>query len=86
MFKFLFVLFFFFLLLLSLLGFSVLRTFKHILFGKGNSNGDKGGQRRQTTSSNRGQSQSSKAHQNEAPRKKIIAEDEGEYVDYEEVK
>ena len=68
MFKFLFVMFFFFILLVFLMGFSILRTFKNILFGSGSS-GKKGEQRRQTSS-----------------RKKIFAKDEGEYVDYEEVK
>lgn len=85
MFKFIFVMFFFFLLLLFLLGFSVLRTFKNILFGKG-SDANKNGQRRKATSSNRQQS-SHRAQQDQAtPRKKIIGDDEGEYVDYEEIK
>lgn len=84
MLKFIFVMFFFFLLLLFLLGFSVLRTFKNILFGK--SSTGKTGQQRQTTSSSR-QETSSRTHQSTAAsRKKIIGDDEGEYVDYEEVK
>ena len=41
MFKFLFVMFFFFILLVFLMGFSILRTFKNILFGSGSS-GKKG--------------------------------------------
>lgn len=85
MFKFLFVAFFFFMLLMFLLGFSVVRTFKNILFGKGDST-KKGGQKRQTTSSNRRQNNSSTNQNYAAPRKKIIGEDEGEYVDYEEIK
>ena len=48
MFKFLFVMFFFFILLVFLMGFSILRTFKNILFGSGSS-GKKGEQRRQTS-------------------------------------
>ena len=36
MFKFLFVIFFFFILLVFLMGFSILRTFKNIFFGSGN--------------------------------------------------
>lgn len=44
MFKFLFVMFFFFILLVFLMGFSILRTFKNILFGSGSS-GKKGEQR-----------------------------------------
>ena len=47
MFKFLFVIFFFFILLVFLMGFSILRTFKNIFFGSGNST-RKGEQRRQT--------------------------------------
>ena len=46
MFKFLFVIFFFFILLVFLMGFSILRTFKNIFFGSGN-NTRKGEQRRQ---------------------------------------
>ncbi len=82
MFKFIFVLFFMFLLLLFLLGFSVIRTFKNILFGKGGST-NSSGQKRQT--SNR-QQYSSNSRQQTTNRKKIISNDEGEYVDYEEVK
>ena len=37
MFKFLFVIFFFFILLVFLMGFSILRTFKNIFFGSGSS-------------------------------------------------
>lgn len=89
MFKFLFVLFFFFILLVLLMGFSILRTIKNILFGSGRSSGKKGEQRRQT-SSNSGRRQPSRDTAEEdyatAGRKKIFAKDEGEYVDYEEVK
>lgn len=83
MFKFIFVLFFMFLLLLFLLGFSVIRTFKNILFGKGGSTNSRG-QKRQT--SNHRQQHSSNSRQETTNRKKIISNDEGEYVDYEEVK
>ena len=48
MFKFLFVIFFFFILLVFLMGFSILRTFKNIFFGSGNST-RKGEQRRPGT-------------------------------------
>ena len=44
MFKFLFVMFFFFILLVFLMGFSILRTFKNMLFGSGSSNAKKGEQ------------------------------------------
>ena len=85
MFKFLFVMFFFFILLVFLMGFSILRTFKNMLFGSGNSSGKKGEQSRQTNS---GQQQSHTAEEDSvsANRKKIFAKDEGEYVDFEEVK
>lgn len=86
MFKFLFVAFFFFMLLLFLMGFSVVRTFKTLLFGK-DTNADKQKQQRKTSSSSRQRTDGTNSNASyEAPRKKIIAEDEGEYVDYEEVK
>lgn len=81
--------FFFFILLVFLMGFSILRTFKNILFGSGSS-GKKGGQRRQTSSSSSSSSSRSSsansAYEESMSRKKIFAKDEGEYVDYEEVK
>ena len=103
MFKFLFVMFFFFILLVFLMGFSIfrrqrqmcirdrfsiLRTFKNILFGSGSS-GKKGEQRRQTSgysSDARSNSSAREEYASQASRKKIFAKDEGEYVDYEEVK
>ena len=84
MFKFLFVIFFFFILLVFLMGFSILRTFKNIFFGSGNST-RKGEQRRQTNSNTTARDDDD----DRTPyvhRKKIFAKDEGEYVDYEEVK
>ena len=90
MFKFLFVMFFFFLLLVFLMGFSVLRTVKNILFGSGNKGKKSGGQRRQESdysSGSRGHSASAGDYNSrQASRKKIFAKEEGEYVDYEEVK
>lgn len=89
MFKFLFVMFFFFILLVFLMGFSILRTFKNMLFGSGSSSGKKGEQRRQTSSYSGGQQQSHDTAGDDyasANRKKIFAKDEGEYVDFEEVK
>lgn len=87
MFKFLFVIFFFFLLLVFLMGFSVLRTFKKIFFGSGNSGKKEGTHRRttQTTSSGRADAGADRQSQS-SRRKKIFGKDEGEYVDYEEVK
>ena len=77
--------FFFFILLVFLMGFSILRTFKNILFGSG-SCGKKGGQRRQTTTSSSSGRSSTYEEPSSVSRKKIFAKDEGEYVDYEEVK
>lgn len=89
MLKFVFVLFFFFCLLVFLMGFSILRTFKDLFFGGGSSNARKGGQRRQAGSNSGGQRQSrpsSEPDYTSANRKKIFTKDEGEYVDFEEVK
>ena len=89
MFKFFFVIFFFIILLGFLLGFSVLRMLKNILFGSGSKQTKTTGQRRQTNG-NRSESYSSTQNEPESARsnsrKKIFTEDEGEYVDYEEVK
>lgn len=88
MFKFLFVMFFFFILLVFLMGFSILRTVKNILFGSVSS-GKKSGQHRQTSgySSNAHSGKSSREeYSSKSSRKKIFTKDEGEYVDYEEVK
>lgn len=80
--------FFFFILLVFLMGFSILRTFKNILFGSG-SCGKKGEQCRQTSgySSNTHNNNSARGeYASQASRKKIFTKDEGEYVDYEEIK
>lgn len=80
--------FFFFILLVFLMGFSILRTFKNILFGSGSSNGKRGEQRRQTSTNSSRQQSYNTAEEDyaSANRKKIFAKDEGEYVDFEEVK
>ena len=86
MFKFLFVLFFFFILLLVLMGFSVLRMFKNFLFGS-ESSGRKSKKGHQTShTSSRSSSSSREEPTVHVHRKKIFTEDDGEYVDYEEVK
>ena len=92
MFKFLFVIFFFFILLVFLMGFSILRTFKNLFFGSGNST-PKGERHRQTNSNTSGHHSASATVRDDddnrtsyVHRKKIFAKDEGEYVDYEEVK
>jgi hypothetical protein len=76
MFKFLVFLFMFFLVLVSLLGFSALRTFKAILFGNP----------KKRTQSHASAGRSRARNSNPRPsRKKIIPKEEGEYIDYEEV-
>ena len=80
MFKFLFLLFGFFLLLVLLLGFSVIRTFKRILFGA-----PKTETCRRHTNPTAGQQQA-RAEEYAAAKKKLFTKDDGEYVDYEEVK
>lgn len=89
MFKFLFVMFFFFILLVFLMGFSILRTFKNMLFGNGSNNRKKGEQRRQTNTYTSDQQPPHAPHEEDYShpnRKKIFTKDEGEYVDFEEVK
>ncbi len=84
MFKFLFIMFLFFLLLVFLAGFSILRAFKNMLFG-GESNHTKSGRKRREDGSRRRQN-NSEGGNGSPTRKKIFAKDEGEYVDFEEIK
>lgn len=86
MFKFLFVMFFFFILLVFLMGFSILRTFKNMLFGSGSNSGKKGEQRRQTNGGQQPPHNTTEEDYASVNRKKIFTKDEGEYVDFEEVK
>ncbi|MDR1454887.1 MAG: DUF4834 family protein [Tannerella sp.] len=79
MFKFLIFLFFFFLILVSLLGFSALRTFRNILFGNPK-------KRTQAHSSDAADRQRRRNSQPHPSHKKIIPKNEGEYIDYEEVR
>lgn len=91
MFKFLFVIFFLFILLLFLMGFSILRTFKNIFFGSG-SDMRKGERHRRSGSNASGHRSASSSARDDndrsasSRRKKIFDKDDGEYVDYEEVK
>jgi len=80
MFRIFFMIFLFGFILLSLLGFSVVRSFKEFFFGS-----PKSKQRAASQSKQNNQSKTSTNHQKQN-RKKIISADEGEYVDYEEVK
>ena len=81
MFKFLFFIFFLFLLLLFLMGFSVLRSFKRFFFGESDRS-ENSRPHNQRSSSRAAEETRSRATQ----RKKIFTQDDGEYVDYEEVK
>jgi hypothetical protein len=65
-----------------LLGFSVVRTFKNILFGSSN---DRKRENHQRSSKNTTSSKEDYP-QGEASRKKIFTKEDGEYVDYEDVK
>ena len=84
MLKFLFIIFFFGFILVSLLGFSVFRTFKSFFSGDPKDRN----RRRTTMNSNqqRNRPQNTTTQNNPPPKKKVFADDEGEYVDYEEVK
>ncbi|GHT37087.1 hypothetical protein FACS189415_2720 [Bacteroidia bacterium] len=75
MIKFIFFFLIFGVLLVLLMGFSVLRTLKNAIFGSS--------EPKRSTSSRQQQRQTT---QKKPPRKKIFTKDDGEYVDYEEVK
>lgn len=81
MFKFLFFIVGFIVLMTLLLGFSFLRTLKRILFGGGSS--QKRTSQRQT---GRSSSRQQPTQPTAPPKQKIFTKDEGEYVDYEEIK
>lgn len=87
MIKFVLIIFLFFLLLVFLLDFSLVRSLGRFLFGSGNKSTTT-----QHRSSRARQQQHTSRQQRPAdtprpqPKKKIIDKDEGEYVDYEEVK
>lgn len=82
MFKFLFFIFFLFLLLLFLMGFSVLRSFKRFFFGESDRSENSRPHNQRSSSRAAEEARRSRA----AQRKKIFTQDDGEYVDYEEVK
>jgi len=82
MIRILLVLFFFFIILMFLMGFSVFRTMKNIFSGGEKKNT----QRRQTNKNTSGSQRSSRQEYDIPSRKKIFTKDEGEYIEYEEVK
>ncbi|MDH6306285.1 hypothetical protein M2459_002648 [Parabacteroides sp. PF5-5] len=83
MFKFLFVIFFFIILMTLMLGLSFLRTLKRVLFGESESE-KRARQQRQAQAN--GRQKSTGRQETSPPKKKIFPKDEGEYVDYEEIK
>lgn len=91
MFKFIAFLFLIFLLLLALMGFTVVRSIKQFLFG-GNHGNPNHQQCRSSArpegnrSSSPETAEESPLHSSSHPRHKVYGKDEGEYVDYEEVK
>jgi len=64
----------------SMLGFSVLRSFRDFFFGNPRRKQQSATQNRQNNNTR------TSGNRQSPPKKKIIATDEGEYVDYEEVK
>jgi len=80
LFKFFFILFLIGFTLVSLLGLSVLRSFRDFFFGKPRSKQRSTSQSRQSNQTRNSTDRRRQSH------KKIISTDEGEYVDYEEVK
>lgn len=85
MLKFFFTILFLGFILVSLLGFSVIRSFKSFFFG----NPKDRNRKRTSVNSNqqqRNRPQNTTTQNSPPPRKKVFADDEGEYVDYEEVK
>ena len=80
MFKFLMMIFLVGFILFSLLGFSVLRSFRDFFLGSPKS------KQRATSQSRQSKQTNSSANRPQPNKKKIIEPDEGEYVDYEEIK
>jgi len=80
MFRFLFILLGLFFLFGFLFGFSVLRMFFRAIFGIQQP------QPRKSSSNQQKAKQTTKQTNAQSPTKKIISRDEGEYVDFEEIK
>ena len=76
--RFLFLVFLCFVLFVFIFGFSVLRMLFRSIFGTASKS--------RSTSSNQQKSKQTNKQKNAAPVKKIFNRDEGEYVDYEEIK
>lgn len=80
MLKFLITILFFVFILISLLGFSVIRSFKTFFLG------DTKNKNKQRNARNQRANTKQNTTRQQPTRKKVIPEDEGEYVDYEEIK
>lgn len=85
MIRMLFFIAFFVFILMFLAGFSVFRTLKNIFYGDGK-NQKTTSQRRQNTRTATNNPNSRQQEYTPTPKKKIFSDDEGEYVEYEEVK
>lgn len=83
MFKFIFAMFFLFLILVFLMGFSILRTVRDLFLGKGRNTPHKQRGKNRPTSE---RPSSYSYEQSPNQRKKLFTEEDGEYVDYEEIK
>jgi predicted metalloprotease len=84
MFKFLFVIFFFIILMTLMLGLSFLRTLKRVLFGESES--EKKARQQQRAAQHASKQKSANRQEAASSKKKVFGKDEGEYVDYEEIK
>jgi len=86
LFKLIFVMIFFFILLVLLMGFSMLRAFKRFFLGDSRPDAKKESRQQRDPYSSAGSRQYTGASTNTPAKKKIFDDDEGEYVDFEEVK
>lgn len=86
MFKFLIFMVFFGFVLLFLLGFSIVRMVKFLLFGSANKGHADSSRQRASGREGSRQSFHKESARPTAVRRKIFVKEEGEYVDYEEVK
>ncbi|MDR3142393.1 MAG: DUF4834 family protein [Tannerellaceae bacterium] len=84
MFKFLFVIFFFIILMTLMLGLSFLRTLKRVLFGESES--EKKARRQYRAAQHASKQKNANRQEAASSKKKAFSKDEGEYVDYEEIK
>jgi len=84
MFKFLFIIIFFIVLMTLMLGLSFLRTLKRVLFGESES--EKRARQQRQAAKNASKQNKSTNRENSSSKRKVFDKNEGEYVDYEEIK